>query len=155
MKSLQQRGIARTQLIVFLATVLLVLTMIGGGYLLLHDPRTPVRKTADTFMDALAKDNATTTYNLFTSKLKKQTSSNAWRQQVNASFSGYKNKPTYISTTTVPDPYHVYKSYADPTRVMYSFNFSGKIYDMSIVLLKNSGDKNAIWQVDEWETHLQ
>jgi hypothetical protein len=155
MKSLQQRGIARTRLMLFLAAGLAVIGMLVGGYFALHDPRTPLRKTGDTFMNALAKDDSTTTYNLFTAKQKKQISAQDWKKQIDAAFKGYSGKPVYTSTQSIPDPYHVYQSYAEPTRLTYLFTIKGSKFDMSIVLLKNSASPKASWQVDEWETHIQ
>lgn len=156
MNSLQQKGIARTKLVVFLAAAILGVVMIAVAYLTLHDPHTPVRKTGDTFMNALVKGDATTTYNLFTDNYKKNMPSGSWTSELHAAAKNYKDKAKFVKTETIPDPYHVYKSYAEPTRLTYSLKVNGKTYLMSLVMLKSSNDpKTATWQVDEWGSRFQ
>lgn len=153
MKVKTERGFTTTKLLIIVAAICGVLFVFTVAYgLLFRDTRTLDRKTADAFMTALAKDDSSTTYNMFTKHLRSQLSKSIWVADVDSSFKNYHGKPKYLSSTSVANPKFTYPADTDPIMYTYQFNFSGKLYNMTIVLLKESA---VAWQIDEWSTTLQ
>lgn len=148
---MNQRGIVRIR-----ATIILIVVLVIFGAIMVfvaaRDQRPPYRRAADAFMQSLAKDNATATYAMFTTNLKKKVSQQDWQRQVHGSFASYQGKPEYRSTVQLSDAYPTYPQDSTPTKVTYRLFIKGKTYDMYIILLAQSNTK---WQVDEWDSALQ
>lgn len=140
-----------------LAVITLVLVIAAVGLFVATQFFLPpaYRKTGNTFMAALEKNDATTTYNMFTARGKLQVgSASDWQSQVNSSFGSSHVTSKFASDVSLANDTSTYPAGSSPHKLIYNLNgfSSGGSWQMYIIVLK---DTSGTWKVDEVSSYLK
>jgi hypothetical protein len=142
-----QRGTSLLKVVVVLFVALFVILGVRVIYQKVTY-KTPYRQAGDQFMTALAQNNASISYALFSDNLKNGTSASDWKQQLNNTFSGYSGKPKHVSDQVISDPKHLYGTHGQPHRIKYTLTIKGKNYAMYVIVFLQKTE----WKIDEYDS---
>ncbi|HEX3568535.1 MAG TPA: hypothetical protein VHT70_02550 [Candidatus Saccharimonadales bacterium] len=145
---LAEGGRIRTRALLMIAGILAVVFVGGMIFVSIYNKsHTPERLAANTFVKYITSDDAASSYNMFSNRMKKSFDKTSWQTFVTLSYKNYKGKATFVSKTPVSNPVPTYGKTADPQRIVYAFNASngGRSYKQYVIMVY----ENNKWEVDE------
>lgn len=143
------------RIVVFVVVVILAFigVQVFNDYSVRHqnEQNNDPRYNAQLFVDALARQDASTSFNMLSKKFIQGVSSgqvsrvDTWNDLVKSAFANVSGRPTFVEELPIHDPDQTYGKGTDAKRYVYSFSSEGTSHKAPFVLVREQGT----WKIAE------